>query len=105
MKKIYLLAMTALLGTAASAQINAPANARKHVLTRENVSNLVPNRQEARSNDGSFGSIGSYCGWWSSSESNIANYVFGRYLYYSSGDCVKGYTNKIDGLTVRFVKD
>jgi uncharacterized protein (TIGR02145 family) len=59
----------------------------------------------ARSNDGSFGSIGSYCGWWSSSESNIANYVFGRYLYYSSGDCVKGYTNKIDGLTVRFVKD
>jgi hypothetical protein len=54
MKKIYLLAMTALLGTAASAQINAPANARKHVLTRENVSNLVPNRQEARSNDGSM---------------------------------------------------
>jgi hypothetical protein len=52
MKKIYLLAMTALLGTAASAQINAPANVRKHVLTRENVSNLVPNRQEARSNDG-----------------------------------------------------
>jgi uncharacterized protein (TIGR02145 family) len=58
-----------------------------------------------RSNDGSFGSIGSYCGWWSSSESNIASYVFGRYLYYSSGDCVKGYTNKVDGLTVRCVKD
>lgn len=50
MKKIYLLAMTALLGLSASAQINMPTNARKHVLTRDNVSNLVANRQEPRDN-------------------------------------------------------
>lgn len=54
MKKIYLLAMTALLGSAVSAQINVPANAPKHVLTRENVSPRVANRQEAHNNGGNM---------------------------------------------------
>ncbi|HYO23205.1 MAG TPA: FISUMP domain-containing protein, partial [Flavisolibacter sp.] len=59
-----------------------------------------------RSNLGIFKELGNYCGWWSSSSSQLDG-AWHRALYNAdvSKEVVKGEAYKASGLSVRCVKD
>jgi uncharacterized protein (TIGR02145 family) len=54
---------------------------------------------------GSFGFIGSFVNWWSSSEMSDPANAWSRYLYSSSGSATRNYYSKSDGFSVRCIKD
>jgi len=57
-----------------------------------------------RSTGGSFGTLGSYGYWWSSTEDGSSD-AWTRYLYYINDDVLRYYYNKDNGFSVRCLKD
>ena len=57
-----------------------------------------------RYSDGTFYGIGSYGGWWSSSEFGAA-YAWNRSLSYYYGNAYSSYTSKANGFSVRCLRD
>lgn len=56
-----------------------------------------------RSNDGAFSNVGSIGYWWSSSEDGTHAWL--RYLFYNEDVATRNYNNKIDGFSVRCLRD
>ena len=57
-----------------------------------------------RNNDGSFSSIGANGYWWSSSENSTGNALF-RYLSSDNGNVGRDYYYKLNGFSVRCLRD
>jgi len=57
-----------------------------------------------RGNDGTFGYIGSYGDWWSSTEDDATN-AWGRTLGYDNANVSRNYDDKADGFSVRCLRD
>ena len=57
-----------------------------------------------RGSSGSFDSLGSYGGWWSSGEDS-GTLAWGRSLHYGDGRVGRGYGGKTGGFSVRCLKD
>ena len=57
-----------------------------------------------RGSGGTFGGIGGSGYWWSSTETN-AHYAWTRYLFYSLGDVYRTTSNKVEGFSVRCLRD
>ncbi len=57
-----------------------------------------------RNYDGSYGSVGSYGDWWSSTES-VSNDAWFRVLYYDDSVVYRANSSKQGGFSVRCVRD
>jgi len=73
-------------------------------LTKNNSSGFTALPGGYRLNGGSFGNVGSYGYWWSSTE-DITTLAWARYLYYGTSHLGRGNHLKSYGFSVRCVRD